>query len=567
MSLIDVIVGTAIMLVVFLSIFGAFKLSIDLIYSTKAKVGAVALVADRLEYIRSLPYASVGTVGGIPSGNLPQVATSTLNGITYVMSTLVQYVDDPADGTGNSDSNGITADYKLVKVEADWMIRTSSRATSAVTTVTPVGLETLANGGTLTVNVLNAVAAAVPGATVTIINASTSPAINVSEDTNNAGAVSFPGAPVAGNYQITVGKAGYSSAQTYAANAQNPNPSPGNVAIVNHKTSTTSFSIDQLGKLHTYTFSPAGPGSFADTFSDQSKLFATSSATVGGGSLKLTQINGAYSASGNAISIPITPQYLAQWGTFAATSSAPAGTSLSYRLYYFTNGAYTPIPDSAVPGNTAGFASTTVDLSSLPVATYGMLELGAFMGTASSTLTPTVADWSLSYSAGPTPLPNVAMTIHGAKTTGTTAGGVPIYKYTGAFTTTQYGDWLIDPIEWDLYTMALSGATYDVSERCPDAVSILPGATLTESFILVPHTAQSLKVYVPGSGVALQGATVAVGKGGATTTLTTSACGQTFFGNLASGTYTIAASKSGFQTAFQSVTLAGATEVTVPLSP
>jgi hypothetical protein len=567
MTLIDVIVGTAIMLVVFLSIFGAFKLSIDLVYSTKAKTGAVALVADRLEYIRSLPYDSVGTAGGIPSGALPQVATSTLNGITYVMSTLVQYEDDPADGVGNADTNSITADYKTVRVEADWSIRSSPRSTYAVTTVTPVGLETLANGGTLTVNVLNALAAPLTDASVTIINASTSPAINVTANTNNSGSVSFPGAPVAGGYQVIATQSGYSTSQTYTATPQNPNPSPGNVAVVNHKTSTLSLSIDTLGKLHAYTFSPAGPGSFADTFLDQSGLFATSSATVSGGSLKLVSISGAYTASGNAISVPVAPQFLSQWGQFMATTSVPVGTALMFHLYYFVNGSYALIPDADMPGNAAGFASTTVSLAALPTTTYGMLEMGAFLSTASSTLTPSVADWSLSYVAGPTPLSNIGMTIHGAKTIGTTATSSPIYKLGSSFTTTQYGDWLIDPIEWDTYTLGLSGASYDVMERCPDAASVAPGATLPISFTLTPHTAQSLKVYVTGSGAAFSGATLAVGKSGATTTQTTSACGQSFFGGLAAGTYTVAASKAGFQTGTQQVTLAGATEIAIPLAP
>jgi hypothetical protein len=567
MSLIDVIVGTAIMLVVFLSIFGAFKLSIDLIYSTKAKTGAVALVADRLEYIRGLPYDSVGTLGGIPPGTLPQVATSTLNGLAYTFATLVQYVDDPADGTGDADENSVTADYKIVKVEANWMVRGSSRSTYAVTTVAPLGLETMAAGGTITVNVLNSLAMPLTGATVTVVNASTSPPINLSANTNNAGLVSFPGSPVAGGYHISASQSGYSTAQTYTATAQNPNPSPGNIAVANDKTSTVSLSIDQLGALYAYTYAPPTSGSFADTFVGQSSLSATSSTTVVGGSLVLDSVEGVYAPLGSATSTPIAPAYLASWGMFMATTSVPANTSLLFHLYYAAGGSYVLVPDSLIPGNAAGFASTSVSLGGLASATYGTLALGAFLSTALPAQTPAVADWSVTYSVGPTPIPNIGMTIHGTKTIGTTATSSPIYKYSSNFTTSSLGDWFINPIEWDTYILNLVGSAYDVMERCPDVASISPGATLPITFTLVPHTAQSLRVYVTGGGAALQGATTQLKKGSTTLTKTTSACGQTFYSALAGGTYTLKVSKPGYQTSNQSVSVSGTTALSVPLSP
>lgn len=255
MTLIDVVVGTSVMLIVFLGIFGAFKLSIQLVFNTKAKAGGIALVSDQLEYVRGLPYDSVGTVGGIPSGTIPQLQQKTLNGILYTLHTLVQYVDAPEDGSGNSDSNGITADYKSVKIEAFWTVRGQSRSVLVVTRISPHGIETLANGGTLLVNVFNAAAAPVQDATVRIVNASTSPTIDVSADSDAGGVVSFPGAPVASNYQISVTKSGFSSSTTYIATAQNPNPNPGTVSVVNKKTSTLSLSIDRLGSLHLYTLS------------------------------------------------------------------------------------------------------------------------------------------------------------------------------------------------------------------------------------------------------------------------------------------------------------------------
>ena len=49
LSLIDVIVGVFVMLLVFLGIFGAFRISIELVFSTKAKTGATSLITERME--------------------------------------------------------------------------------------------------------------------------------------------------------------------------------------------------------------------------------------------------------------------------------------------------------------------------------------------------------------------------------------------------------------------------------------------------------------------------------------------------------------------------------------
>src|SRR3990167_5068371 len=115
MTLIDTVVGTAIMLIVFMGVFAAFQLSVDIILNNKARAGATALANERMEYIRSLTYTQIGTVGGIPTGIIPQTETITLNGISYTRRTFIQYADDPGDGLGASDVNGITADYKALR--------------------------------------------------------------------------------------------------------------------------------------------------------------------------------------------------------------------------------------------------------------------------------------------------------------------------------------------------------------------------------------------------------------------------------------------------------------------
>jgi type II secretory pathway pseudopilin PulG len=568
MTLIEVVVGTALISIVFLAIFAAFQISIDLVFSTKAATGANALVNERLEYIRGLGYDSIGTVNGIPSGPLVQVEQKTLNGISYTISTLVQYIDDPVDGSDAADTNAVTADYKSIKVSADWVVRGKPRTTFAVTRIAPKGMETLAAGGTLRINVFNTLAAPVSGATVRILRTG-SPSVDVSIDTGSAGSVAFPGTPPASGYQVTVTKTGYSSAQTYSATVANPNPNPGHVTVVNKTTTTLSLSIDLLGSLLVSTFSPKGPGTFTDTFTNSLQLSATSSAAVSGGVLKLEGSAGAYPAQGSATSVSIAPPYLSNWNSFSWNASTSPEASALVSLYYFNGTDYVLIQDAALPGNSAGFATSPVNISALSAVSYTNIRAMANLSSTHPDWTPEIRDWSASYIAGPTPLPNVPFSIRGAKTTGTSAGGSPIYKFTEDDTTNTSGTWLITPIEADAYTITLpSGSSYAIAELCPIAPSVQPGQNATVSLVLAGATTNSLRVVISGGGNPLPNATVTLTGNSVNQQITTSSCGQGIFTGIPAGTYTASVSAAGYQTAVDAnVSVSGASTLSVTLSP
>ena len=169
-TLIEALVGVALIVLVFTALVGAFRLGLELLTTTKARIGATALANEQMEYIRSLPYDSVGTAGGIPSGPIPQSATTTVNGVEYTRRTFIQYVDAPQDGLDVSDENGITADYKIAKVEMTWSIRERPYALSLLTNIVPKGVESIAGGGTLRINVFDALGGPVQGATVRVVN-------------------------------------------------------------------------------------------------------------------------------------------------------------------------------------------------------------------------------------------------------------------------------------------------------------------------------------------------------------------------------------------------------------
>src|SRR3989338_595469 len=192
-TLIDTLVGSALLLVVFVGISGVFKLSVDIVSNNKARAGAIALADERMEYVRSRDYSSIGTVGGIPSGTIAQSETVALNGISYTRRTTVLYADDPYDGIGSADTLPASAptflDYKVVRVDVAWDSRQGARHITLVTRVEPPnGIETACTQcGTLAISVYNAVTQPVSNAQVRVVNTGTNPAIDITTYTNTSG--------------------------------------------------------------------------------------------------------------------------------------------------------------------------------------------------------------------------------------------------------------------------------------------------------------------------------------------------------------------------------------------
>ncbi|HUY62261.1 MAG TPA: carboxypeptidase-like regulatory domain-containing protein [Candidatus Paceibacterota bacterium] len=545
-GLIDVIVGTALLLIVFLSLFGVLRASLVVAALARAEAGATSVAETQMEYLRGLSYDAVGTVGGIPSGAVPQTATTTENGIAYVTHTFIEYVDDPADGVGVNDTNGITTDYKRAEVTVTYEINGLAREVRLVSNFAPPGLETTNGGGTLEIDVVNAGGDSVPDATVVITNAAVTPAVDLTAYTNIAGTVVLPGAATSTEYQVSVSKSGYSSAQTYALTGTNQDPNPGYLTVAANQTTVGTFAIDLLATLTLKTYSPIATSTFADDFADASKLAAMSSTTVSGGTLTLESS----ATTGSARSVATTSPYLVRWG------SATATTTGAVKIHVY-DGSGNLLPDAVLANNSTGFTTFPVSLAAVSTTTYPSLALGAtFTGTST---VPTVTGWSLSYAAGPTPLPDVGFTLTGAKTIGSTGGGAPIYKTTvtgstGASGTTQLS------LEWDSYTLSVSN--YDIEDACPSPPIVLPpGVASSTSLILGSPTANYLRVLVlDNKGNPVGGATVTLSRSGFSETAPSSSCGSAYFGDIANATdYTVTITKAGYTTtSFSGVSVSGA---------
>lgn len=479
MSLIDVIVGVALILIVFLALLGLLRASLLISSSSKAKAGATAIATTQMEYIRSLSYDSVGTVGGIPAGPVEQYATTTMNGIPYAVRTLVQYVDDAKDGSGAADTNGITTDYKRVRIATTYLFRGEERRVVLVSNVVPPSIETTAGGGTLRINVVDAVGAPVAGASVHIENPSLIPEVDVTTFSDIAGSVILPGAPTSTDYRISVSKDGYSSAQTYARDATNQNPTPGYLTVVQNQTTTGTFAIDLLSSFTIKTYSPIREAVSSDTFLDATHLMEMASVQVSAGSLTLSGASGSFALSGSARSTTTAPAHLASWTSVDVAATSPANTAFAVSV---VDGSGTLIPDAVLPGNSSGFATFPVDLSAVSTTTYPSLGLRAQLSTTDIFFAPSLQMWEIVFDEGPVPLPNIPFTLTGEKSMGTTGAGAPLYKTVIDDTTDAVGVRALT-LEWDVYTLAIDGYTL-VSPTTTIPYAIEP-ATTTEAIFII----------------------------------------------------------------------------------
>lgn len=566
-SLVELLVTAAIVSLVFGGIFGSVQFALKLISGSKAATSALALANEQLEYIRSLSYADVGTVGGIPSGNIPQNSTTTLNGMTFHERVFIQYIDSPDDGLGGADSNGILADYKQAKVEYSWSGYSGTSTIYLLTNIIPPGIESTTGGGTLTVNVFDAAVGPVSGAEVHIRNNTTTTTIDVARFTDIQGVATFAGAPAAANYEISVTKAGYSTDQTYVATTSNPDPVTSPVAVIESVVSTMNFQIDVLSDLLVRTIGPATVDSFDDTFTDMAMVSTSTDVALAVGSIVLDGSAGTYIPTGLLQSTTTAPTVITAWDIVSWNSLIPTNTELLVSVYKVTGSTYTLVPDTDLPGNSIGFSSGPIDISGLDTSVYDSLALGAVLATTDSNVTPELYDWSISHTVSEPSIGSIPFTLTSTKIIGTT----PVYKYLESHTTDASGEVELSDLEWDSYAVTLDNGAYDIKNACPNIPYTLnPGVSDTLTLTLVPSATYSLRVSVVDvDGNPIIGADVDVSRPSFSDSDVTSSCGQVFFntGLAAQSDYEVDVQATGYaDQTVTAVTIDGANVVVVTLA-
>jgi type II secretory pathway pseudopilin PulG len=250
LTLVETLVGIFLIGLIFTGIFGAFELTLRIIGQMKAKTIALAIANEQIEQIRNLPYNAIGTLGGVPAGNIPQTIQLTRNNLIFTVRTTIVYIDDLRDNLAPLDP--VPADYKRVKVEVSWSYAFSGKIT-LITDVAPKGIETTQGGGTLSLSVFDASGLPVAQAQIHLVNNNVNPAIDAWYYSDNQGKFILPGAPVANeSYQVSVTKIGYSEDKTIGSNLV-ANPAKPHLSVYEGQLTEMSFSIDRTSSLKVLT--------------------------------------------------------------------------------------------------------------------------------------------------------------------------------------------------------------------------------------------------------------------------------------------------------------------------
>lgn len=252
-TLIDVLVSVGILVVLFGGIYLIYFSILDVINNLELRTAATSILNQEVEIIRNLAYEDVGTLGGVPTGAIPQTQIKTFDNLSFSIKTIVRNIDDPFDGIlGGSPNDTAPADYKLVELEIDCINCKKFVPLLFTTTVAPKNLESASNDGSLFINVFDAGGMGIQGATVRVVNSNVSPTIDLTDLTNTNGVLQLVGVPTSTqSYSILVLKEGYSSDQTYPlGGVDNPNPSKPHATVAAQTVTSISFAIDRVSTLN-----------------------------------------------------------------------------------------------------------------------------------------------------------------------------------------------------------------------------------------------------------------------------------------------------------------------------
>lgn len=250
-SIIEVVIGITVFIIISAGVYEAYRSMYMLIGVTRQKITATALANEQLEIVRNLPYADVGIKDGIPSGKITHEQVILRSGVSFKVLTTVRNIDDPFDGTIGGETNDLSpADYKLVQIDIGCDSCNQFQGFSVATYVSPRGLEMSSTNGALFVKVFDADGKPVEGANVEIKNSFVSPAVVISDTTNNDGSLTVIDVPPGNEaYEVSVSKNGYSSEKTYATTVENPHPTKPNATVSAQQLTQISFSIDKTSTL------------------------------------------------------------------------------------------------------------------------------------------------------------------------------------------------------------------------------------------------------------------------------------------------------------------------------
>lgn len=231
---------------------GILTIALKTSATARAKTAAIGIANEFMELYRNLSYDQIGTTTGWPAGSIPSSRNISRSGLTFTATTRVDYIDDPFDGNAAGTIIGkprdtAPNDYKRMEIK---ILSSDKTLTTLTTIISPRGLESAPNTGSLLLKVFDATGQPVPEATIQITNSTTAPQVNITNTTDidgNLSVLSLP--PSLQNYRITVAKSGYTTDGTEQANGNGYTPAKPDLSIMANEVTEASFTIDRKSTL------------------------------------------------------------------------------------------------------------------------------------------------------------------------------------------------------------------------------------------------------------------------------------------------------------------------------
>jgi prepilin-type N-terminal cleavage/methylation domain-containing protein len=255
-TLIETLVGVAVFVLFAMGIYGGIQFVFKVVHQSRLRILETAVLNEQVEIIRNMSFFDVGIIDGSPSGLLERTVTTTRNGIKFNITRTIRNIDDEYDGTiGGNPNDTAPADYKLVQVDIICVSPCNQRTVlSATTQVAPKLLEGDPTHGALFIEVFDANAQPVQGASVHIIATSTDPTLDMTDTTDNDGMLRLVDLDEGMDaYSITVSKSGFTTDQTLVPSVSNSNPTKQPASVQAQDISEVSFSIDEVSAINLST--------------------------------------------------------------------------------------------------------------------------------------------------------------------------------------------------------------------------------------------------------------------------------------------------------------------------
>jgi parallel beta-helix repeat protein len=276
MGLIDVLIGVVVMVIAFLGIAGAYQLSLQVSNESRLRSSAVALANKRIEQMKNMSYAQVGTIGGYPEGTIAKEEIDNSGTVSLVVKTNIIYGINCKDGVGlqsgmecpsnaygecpdaNCPIDNCPNDYKMVYVDVSWGGRfPGSVHNETIIAPSTKEQECAEKGGILLVDVFDSFGQNILSPLIKVERVSESGSWEASPE---SGSYAFILPEGTDDYQVSASKDGYSTQRTYAiGETYSPTgqviamPNKSNPSILEGQTTELSFIIDKTSDINLYT--------------------------------------------------------------------------------------------------------------------------------------------------------------------------------------------------------------------------------------------------------------------------------------------------------------------------